>query len=59
MNVVLSGLRGGWGIVVVAAFVMLLLGFKMVPELARGFELGFREFKKACLDLANEIQKNL
>jgi|GEM_PF-6544985 len=59
MNVVLSGLRGGWGIVVVAAVVTVLLGFKMLPEFARGFKLGFGEFKKACFDVANEIQKNL
>jgi len=59
MNVVLAGISGGWEIMVVSAFVLILCSFKILPKLARGCELGFSEFNKACLDVADEIQKNL
>jgi Sec-independent protein translocase protein TatA len=38
---------GGWEIFVVAAFVLILLGFKRLPDFLRGLRQGIHEFRKA------------
>ena len=41
----------------VALIVVLLFGSKKIPEIARGFGKGIREFKNATGDIQEEIRK--
>ena len=48
---------GGSEIFIVLLAVVLLFGSKKIPELARGFGKGIREFKNATGDIQEEIRK--
>lgn len=48
---------GGSEIFIVLLAVVLLFGSKKIPELARGFGRGIREFKNATGDIQEEIRK--
>jgi len=48
---------GGSEIFIVLLAVVLLFGSKKIPELARGFGKGIREFKNATVDIQEEIRK--
>ena len=56
MNTVLAiGLPGGMEWVVIVLFVVIFFGAKKIPEIARGFGKGIREFKDATKDSKKEI----
>lgn len=47
----------GTEIFVVILAVVILFGAKRIPEIARGFGKGIREFKNATSDIQEEIRK--
>lgn len=49
MNVMFAMLNG-WEVVAILAIVLVLFGAKKLPELARGFGEGIKEFKKSSRD---------
>ncbi len=48
---------GGWELVVIALVVVIFFGAKKIPEIARGFGKGIREFKDATKEIKNEIEE--
>lgn len=48
---------GGSEIFIVILAVVVLFGAKRIPEIARGFGKGIREFKNATSDIQEEIRK--
>ena len=56
MNSMLSGIFGGWEVVLIFAVVLILFGAKKLPELAKGLGTGIKEFKKATREVTEEIQ---
>ena len=46
----------GWEIVGLLGIVLILVGAKKLPELARGLGNGIREFKKASKEVSDEGQ---
>lgn len=48
---------GGSEIFIVLLAIVLLFGSKKIPEIARGFGKGIREFKNATSDIQEEIRK--
>jgi sec-independent protein translocase protein TatA len=52
MNAMVAGMIGGWEMVLILAVVLMLFGARKLPEFARGLGRGFKEFEKACRDLA-------
>ena len=58
MNTVLAfGMPGGWEWIVIVLFVVIFFGAKKIPEIARGFGKGIREFKDATKDIKHEIDE--
>ena len=47
---------GPWEIALIILVVIILFGGKKLPELARGFGLGLREFKKAKDEITDEVK---
>ena len=47
---------GPWEIAIIILVVVILFGGKKLPELARGLGLGLKEFKKAKLEITDEVQ---
>ncbi len=45
-------------ILIILFIVLLLFGAKKLPELAKGLGQGFKEFKKAKDDIAEEISQS-
>jgi sec-independent protein translocase protein TatA len=41
------GKFGGWEIILIVAFILLMFGGKKIPELMKGLGSGINEFKKA------------
>lgn len=41
------GKLGGWEIIIIVAFILLMFGGKKIPELMKGLGSGINEFKKA------------
>ena len=48
---------GGWELVVIALVVVIFFGAKKIPEIARGFGKGIREFKDATKEIKSEIEE--
>ncbi len=48
---------GGWELVVIALVVVIFFGAKKIPEIARGFGKGIREFKDATKEIKTEIEE--
>ena len=55
-SILFIGGMGGQEILVILLIVLLLFGAKKIPELAKGFGKGIREFKDATKDVNKEIQ---
>ena len=47
MNMPMLALLQMWEVIALLALVILLFGARKLPELAKGFGLGLKEFKKA------------
>ena len=47
---------GPWEIGLIILVVIILLGGKKLPELARGLGLGLREFTKATREIKDEVK---
>ena len=47
---------GPWEIALIILIVIILFGGKKIPELARGFGLGLKEFKKARGEIKDDTQ---
>ena len=46
---------GPWEIVLIILVIILIFGGKKIPELARGFGKGLREFKKTTREIKDEV----
>ena len=46
-------------IIIILFVVLLLFGAKKLPELAKGFGKGIKEFKKAQKDVSDEINDSI
>ena len=55
-EIVMAGMPGGWEMVVIALVILLLLGAKKLPELAKGLGQGIREFKGAVDGVKDEMK---
>jgi len=51
------GMPGGLEWVVIGLVVIIFFGAKRIPEIARGFGKGIREFKDATKDIKKEINE--
>ena len=49
------GMPGGTELLIVLAIVVLLFGAKKIPELAKGFGKGIKNFKEEMNDVENEV----
>ncbi len=59
---VIFGFLGGIGtneIILIVLVILIFFGAKKIPELARGFGKGIREFKDATKDVREEIEKEV
>ncbi|CAN5595807.1 hypothetical protein BH23BAC1_BH23BAC1_19330 [soil metagenome] len=54
----IGGLGGG-EIAVILAIILIFFGPKKIPEIARSFGRGIREFKKASEEIRNELEEGL
>lgn len=58
MDTVLAfGMPGGMEWIVIGLFVVIFFGAKKIPEIARGFGKGIREFKDATKEIKSEIEE--
>ena len=46
---------GPWEIVLILLVIILIFGGKKIPELARGFGKGLREFNKTTREIKDEV----
>jgi sec-independent protein translocase protein TatA len=49
------GMPGGTELLIVLAIVVLLFGAKKIPELAKGFGKGIKNFKEEMKEVENEV----
>jgi Sec-independent protein translocase protein TatA len=56
-NLSIAAIFGGYETILVLAIVLILLGTRHLPGIARGFRRGFYEFRRASKDLAQEIDQ--
>lgn len=56
MSTILAiGMPGGPELIVIVFVILLLFGAKKIPDLARGFGKGIREFKDATKEIKKEV----
>lgn len=55
-SVLAIGLPGGPEWILIVLFVIIFFGAKKIPEIARGFGKGIREFKNATKEIKTEIE---
>ena len=53
------GKFGGWEIILIVAFILLMFGGKKIPELMRGLGKGIREFNDAKNNVKSEIENSI
>jgi len=58
-NVLLIGPLGGTEMIAIIFVILLLFGGKKIPELARGFGKGIREFNSAKSSIEDEIKEGI
>ena len=51
------GMPGTTELIVIALFIVIFFGAKKIPEIARGFGKGIREFKDATKEIKQEIDE--
>ena len=56
MNTIFAWALGGWEVIIILLFALILFGGKKLPELARGLGQSIKEFKKATREVTDEIQ---
>ncbi len=49
---------GSTEIIIIFFVILLLFGAKKLPELAKGFGKGIREFKKASSEITEDLENN-
>jgi sec-independent protein translocase protein TatA len=54
----IGGLGGG-EIAVILAIILIFFGPKKIPEIARSFGRGIREFKKASEEIRSELEESI
>ena len=54
MNALITGVPGGWELVLIVLVILLLFGAKKLPELARGSGRALRIFKAETKGLADD-----
>lgn len=60
LNILLFfGGLGGQEILLILFIILLLFGAKKIPELARGFGKGIREFKDATREVKDQIEEGI
>ena len=47
---------GGMEVIIIALFILIFFGAKKIPEIARGFGKGIREFKTASKEIKEELE---
>lgn len=57
-NILAIGLPGGMEWLIIGLVVVVFFGAKRIPEIARGFGKGIKEFKNATKEIKNEIDEN-
>ena len=50
---------GGWEILLILMVLLIFFGAKRIPELARGFGKGIREFKDATQGIKSELEDGI
>lgn len=55
-NIIALGLPGGPEWILIVLVVIIFFGAKKIPEIARGFGKGIREFKDATKEIKTEIE---
>jgi len=55
-NVIALGLPGGPEWILIVLVIIIFFGAKKIPEIARGFGKGIREFKDATKEIKTEIE---
>ena len=55
MNTMFAWALGGWEVIIILLFALILFGGKKLPELARGLGQSIKEFKKATREVTDEI----
>lgn len=55
-SVLAIGLPGGPEWILIVLFIIIFFGAKKIPEIARGFGKGIREFKNATKEIKTEIE---
>ena len=53
------GSLGGTELLIILFALLLLFGAKRIPELARGFGRGIREFKDAASEIKSELEDSV
>jgi TatA/E family protein of Tat protein translocase len=57
--VMLAGVLGGWEVVLILAMILILLGVKRLPEIAKGLGDGLFEFRKEIDSQAYDAGRSL
>ena len=55
-NIIALGLPGGPEWILIVLVIIIFFGAKKIPEIARGFGKGIREFKDATKEIKTEIE---
>lgn len=53
------GSLGATEIILIVLVILVFFGAKKIPELARGFGQGIKEFKKATKDVQDEVESEV
>ena len=56
-ELLILGMPGGMEWIIIALFIVIFFGAKKIPEIARGFGKGIREFKDATKEIKDEIEE--
>ena len=55
IGLIAASFHGGWEVILILAVVLVLYGAKRLPDLGRGFGKGLHEFRRALMDVREEV----